>query len=82
MFGLEGRDKKKSEPFVFEIEKDWRDAKKYQDTLATISTRIQAIKNALKGGEDQESFDQLVIVLHGYSSLLKVMARCVANNKK
>lgn len=79
MFGLEDQQrKKKVQPFIFEVEKEWKDAKKYGETKATIEAHIQSLKNALKSGEGKENFDQLGLLLHGYTSLLKVMARCLA----
>ena len=79
MFGLEEQKKKKVEPFVFELEKELKDPKKHREIKQKIEERIQAIKTGLKtGGEDKNEFDMLGLLLHGYTSLLKVMARCLA----
>jgi hypothetical protein len=78
MFGLEDQKKKKTEPFVFDLEKDLKDAKKYRELKMKVEERIQQIKTTLKSGESKEEFDKLGMLLHGYTSLLKVMARCIA----
>lgn len=78
MFGLEDHKKKKSEAFVFEIEKELKDPKKYREIKQKVEERIQQIKTTLKSGEGQEEFDKFGVLLHGYTSLLKVMARCLA----
>lgn len=77
MFGLEEQKKKKGEPFVFELEKELKDPKKQREIKQRVEERIQEIKTNLKRGEDKEEFDQLGVLLHGYTSLLKVMARCL-----
>lgn len=77
MFGLENQKKKKAEPFVFDLEKDLKDAKKYKDLKQKVEARIQEVKSVLKSGEQKESFDKIGVLLHGYTSLLKVMARCL-----
>lgn len=78
MFGLEDQKKKKIEPFVFDLEKELKDPKRYREIKQKVEERIQAIKTALKSGESKEEFDKLGMLLHGYTSLLKVMARCIA----
>jgi hypothetical protein len=78
MFGLENQKKKKQEDFVFELEKELKTAKKHQEIKKRAEARIQKIKEVLRGGESKEEFDQFGILLHGYTSLLKVMARFTA----
>lgn len=78
MFGLENQKKKKVEPFVFELEKELKDPKKHREIKQRVENRIQEIKTTLKSGENKEEFDKLGVLLHGYTSLLKVMARCQA----
>ncbi|HEV8051783.1 MAG TPA: DUF5398 family protein [Parachlamydiaceae bacterium] len=76
MFGLENQKKKKNtEEFVFELEKELKVSKKYKELKKKTEDRIQAIKDVLKGGESKEEFDKFGSLLHGYTSLLKVMAR-------
>jgi hypothetical protein len=40
-----------------------------------VEDRIQAIKEVLRSGENKDEFDKFGALLHGYTSLLKVMAR-------
>lgn len=75
MFGLEDQKKKKNEDFVFDLEKDLKNAKRQQEIKKLVESRIQKIKEILRGGENKEEFDQFGVLLHGYTSLLKVMAR-------
>lgn len=75
MFGLEDQKKKKSEDFVFDLEIEFKSAKKQAELKKTIETRIQRIKEILRSGENKDEFDQFGQLLHGYTSLLKVMAR-------
>ena len=76
MFGLESGDKKKkAEEFFFDLEKDVKDSKRQQELKALIEKRIQALKAHLHGGQRKEEFDSLGVLLHGYTSLIKVMSR-------
>lgn len=79
MFGLESQKKKKQEPFVFELEKELKDPKKNREMKQKVEERVQKIKNTLKTGENKEEFDRFGVLLHGYTSLLKVMARCLTS---
>lgn len=84
MFGLEGQQKKKkTEEFIFELEKELKDPKKQQEIRTKIEKRIQKVKDALRtgSGEDQEEFDRFGMLLHGYNSLLKIMARVKGKSK-
>lgn len=76
MFGMEGQQqKKKVTEFVFELEKEFKNPKLHREFKERIEKRIQAIKEVLRGGENKEEFDSLGAMLHGYTSLLKVMSR-------
>ena len=75
MFGLEDQKKKKAEDFIFDLEKELKSAKKHQELKKRIDGRIQRIKEVLRSGESKEEFDQFGLLLHGYTSLLKVMSR-------
>jgi hypothetical protein len=76
MFGLEDqKKKKKAEEFVFELEKDLKVSKKQKELKSKVEDRIQAIKEVLRSGENKDEFDKFGALLHGYTSLLKVMAR-------
>lgn len=79
MFGLEEQKKKEVKPFVFELEREIKDPKTHREIKQKVEERIQKIKTGLKtGGENKNEFDMLGLLLHGYTSLLKVMARCLA----
>ena len=80
MFGLEDQKNKKkgAEEFVFELEKELKVAKKHQEIKANVESKIQKIKETLRGGDNKEEFDRFGILLHGYTSLMKVMARFTA----
>lgn len=76
MFGLEDQKKKKNtEEFIFDLEKELKISKKHKEIKKKVEDRIQKIKETLRSGENKEEFDKFGILLHGYTSLLKVMAR-------
>lgn len=76
MFGLENQNKKKKvEEFVFDLEKDFKNNKKHKEIKKKIEDRIQNAKEVLRSGENKSEFDKFGVLLHGYTSLLKVMAR-------
>lgn len=75
MFGLEKQKKKKFEEFVFPLEDDLKNAKKHQELKKAVEARIQSLKETLRIGEDKEHYDQFGALLHGYTSLLKVISR-------
>lgn len=76
MFGLENQKKKKrSEPFVFELEKELKIAKKHQDLKKNVETKAQKLKELLREGENKEDYDSFGSLLYGYNSLLKVFSR-------
>lgn len=74
MFGLEGQKKDKKE-FEFELEKELLDAKKHKELKLHVENRIQEIKKILRDGENKKEFERLGLILHGYTSLLKVFSR-------
>ena len=63
------------EEFVFELEKELKNAKQHQAMKKKVENRIQKLKEVLRSGENKEEFDKFGVILHGYTSLLKVMAR-------
>jgi helix-turn-helix protein len=76
MFGLESQKKKKKvEEFVFDLEKDLKVARKQKQLKKQVEAKIQQVKEILRSGENKEEFDQFGVILHGYTSLLKVMSR-------
>lgn len=76
MFGLEDQKKKKtSEEFVFELEKELKNHKLHTEIKKKTEARIQRLKEMLRSGENKTDFDKFGTLLHGYTSLLKIMAR-------
>lgn len=77
MFGLEKQKKNQKEPedFLFEVEKDLGNLAKNKALKQKVEARIQKVKEILRGGEKKEEFDQYGALLHGYTSVLKVMSR-------
>lgn len=79
MYGLEKQKNEKTpEPFVFDLETELKDRKKHKEIKDNIENRIQQVKQILQSGEDKGDFDKCGLLLHGYTSLLKVIARCIA----
>ncbi|MEC7839981.1 MAG: DUF5398 domain-containing protein [Chlamydiota bacterium] len=76
MFGLENKKEGDSpKEFVFDLESDLKDTKKGKEFKKNVEGKIQKIKQVLRGGCAKDDFDQYGILLHGYTSLLKVLAR-------
>lgn len=76
MFGLEGHKKKKNvEEFVFDLEYDLKNPEKRLEIKKKVEQRLQQVKDILRSGESKEEFDQCGLMLHGYSSLLKIISR-------
>jgi hypothetical protein len=76
MFGLED-DKKapKGQEFSYELEKDLKNSAQRKEIQTHVEQQIQKIKDILRGGDTKEEFDQFGLLLQGYESLLKVIAR-------
>ncbi len=75
MFGLESPKKKKADEFIFELERDLKTPGERASIKRKIEERIQQIKSILRSGENKEEFDQFGLLLHGYTSLLRVISR-------
>lgn len=75
MFGLEKQKKKKTEEFIFDLEADLKSIKAQQDLKKKIEERIQNVREVLRKGENKDEFDKFGVLLHGYTSFLKVMSR-------
>lgn len=76
MFGLEGQQgKKKGTEYIFDLEKELKNKNEHAKIKKNVEERIQQIKAILRSGEDKEEFDTYGILLHGYTSLLKVLGR-------
>lgn len=81
MFGMEDQKKKKSQDFVFELEKEMEDPTKHKQMKEKVEARIQDIKKILRDGGNKKDFETFGLVLHGYTALLKVMSRFTAKAK-
>lgn len=74
MFGLQG-DKSKGKEFVFDLEAEIKDPSKGRNLKEEASQRVKEVKDILRNGKNKEQFNKLGVLLHGYTSLQKVMAR-------
>jgi len=75
MFGMEEKDKKGKNGFLFDVEKELQNKdnqKKYADN---IQKRITHIKELLRTGSDKEAFNHLGVLLNGYHALAVVLGR-------
>jgi hypothetical protein len=78
MYGLE---KKPKTMFEMDLEKDLKkDPSKVRDLLKSTETKIQEIKGQLREGSKGADFDNLGVLLHGYTALQKVLNK-LANKK-
>jgi len=67
---------KKKPLFEFDLEVDLKkDLTKRKALLAEVEKKLQKIKTELREGKNSAEFDQLGILLHGYSALQKVLNR-------
>lgn len=73
MFGLEKEPGKK---FAFDLEKEIKDKpNRGKEILETTEKRILEIKKNLREGAHEKDFDELGILLHGYTALQKVLRK-------
>lgn len=74
----------KEEPisFEFDLEKDLSDDKTLKSKLTNVENTIQEIKTAIRKGASQEDYTNLGLLLHGYSSFLKVVTRINIKNMR
>ena len=81
MFGLKNnKDDDKPKPFFsFPLEKEIEDPKKSEEMLKNVETKISALKKVIREGASPEEFENLGMLLHGYSALLKILS--LAPNK-
>jgi len=79
MFGL-GKENK-DEEFVFDFEVDMKDPSLSRNLKEKVVQRTKEVKDILRSGQNKEEFDNFGILLHGYTSLQKVMARVEKNHK-
>ena len=77
MFGL--RKEQKNPIFEFDLEKELKDEKKQKVLMQRAEKQIAEIKGALRKGTDQEAFEKLGLLLHGYSAVLKIISTIQTN---
>jgi uncharacterized protein Veg len=83
MFGLgEEKKKKAAEPFVYELEKEWKDPQKMRAAQQNIQLRLGQIKSLLRAGGSKEEVAKISTLLNGYGAVLKIMARSEAKKNK
>ncbi len=76
MFGLEDNKKKKNTAeFIYDIEIELKDISKRKAYMEKVQARIQKLKEILNAGVEQDELNHLAVLLHGYSSLFKVLSR-------
>lgn len=66
------------EMLEFELEEEMHNSGKKKTRLDSIRQRMLQIKDILRGGESEESFQKLGLLLHGYVAALKVIDRVKA----
>ena len=76
MFGLEkGKGKTLME---FDLEKELKgDPEKAKKMFEEVETKISEIKTSLREGSETKGFEQLGVLLHGYTALQRVLTRVV-----
>ncbi len=74
MFGL--NKEKTPERFAFDLEKEIKsNPNRNQEIQAKIEGRVIELKNSLREGQKDQDFDQLGVLLHGYTALQKVLKK-------
>ena len=72
MFGLKKTEKKPI--FEYDLEKDMKDDKKQKALLQNAEKKLLAIKTELRQGTEQDAFEGLGCLLHGYAALLIIIS--------
>ncbi len=62
-------------PFQFDLEKNLKDANHRKKILDKVEARINQLRQQLRAGGSQQTFDQLTTMLNAYTSLKKVIER-------
>lgn len=74
MYGLEKQPKGKK--FAFDLEREIQEQPSHgTKILEKAEKRMLEIKNQLREGVEEQDFDQLGILLHGYAALQKVLKK-------
>lgn len=75
MFGMGNKQGPQIAPFLFDVEKELKDANKQKEYAKRIEAQIMKIKEFLRTGSKKEDFDHLGILLNGYHALAVVLGR-------
>lgn len=75
MFGLEKKKEETQPPFLFDLEKELVSDTKKAELVKRMETRIQKIKEYLKGGSSKEVYEVSGVLLNGYHALAVVLSR-------
>ena len=74
MYGLE-KDEPKGK-FAFDLEKELKkDPGHAKKVLEDVEKKIHEIKASLREGANEKEFEKLGVILHGYTSLQKVLKK-------
>jgi hypothetical protein len=78
MYGLEKGKKGEEDIFMFDLERELKERPGHaKELLSKAEKRMQEIKHVLREGANEKDFDKLGILLHGYTSLQKVLKKMV-----
>ena len=76
MFGMEKKGRREKALLEFDLEKELRaNPEKAKKTLKEVEEKIVEIKDLLRKGGNSKEFDQLGVLLHGYTALQRVIKR-------
>jgi hypothetical protein len=62
-------------PFQFDLEKNLKDPAHRQEVLQKVEARIAQLREQLRAGGSQQTFDQLTTLLNAFTSLKRVIER-------
>lgn len=82
MLGSNKKDKDSKPFFEFPLEQDLKDETKTTKMIENVENQIKAIKKVVKEGSKPEEFENLGVLLHGYSALLKILNDSSSTDKK
>ena len=78
MFGMDDKKSGKAEKVVFDLEEEVSNPLKWKEKVTHVQEKLSVIKQLAREGGTPEDARHLGILLNGYSSLVKVLARMVA----
>ena len=81
MFGMEKKKGGKTQPFLFDVEKELLDPVKQKEYAKRIEDKIHRIKELLRKGIKKEEFDHLGVLLNGYHAMAVVLGRAASVKK-